>query len=168
MLANQMFRPSCPNCHAPLAKNAKFCPECGQQFRRISSARSVVPNWQPVQSSARSAEQSKNRVLTETSLILVCVMPTPRDMEIARLLGWYRIPLRTAPKLVAVDYLAFYQPSSFGESGGRIDFIASVRGHELTTRRELLKDEFESSARERRIFQNPNRRIGKIVQSHFC
>ena len=68
-------------------------------------------------------------------------MPTPRDMEIARLLGWYRIPLRSAPKVVAVDYLAFYQPASFGESSGRIDFVASVRGHELTTRRELLKDE---------------------------
>ncbi len=68
-------------------------------------------------------------------------MPTPRDMEIARLLGWYRIPLRTAPKVVAVDYLAFYQPSTFGERGGQIEFIAEVRGHELTTRGELLKDE---------------------------
>jgi len=68
-------------------------------------------------------------------------MPTPRDMEIARLLGWYRIPLRTAPKLVSVDFMAFYQPSTFGESGGRIDFVASMRGHELTTRRELSKDE---------------------------
>ena len=80
-------------------------------------------------------------MLTETSLILICVMPTPRDMEIARLLGWYRIPLRTAPKVVAVDYLAFYQPSSFSDCGGRIEFVAPVRGHELTTRRELLKDE---------------------------
>ncbi len=79
--------------------------------------------------------------LTPTSLILVCLLPTPRDMEIARLLGWYRIPLRTAPKVVAVDYLAFYQPSAFGEQGGQIEFIAEVRGHELTTRRELLKDE---------------------------
>jgi len=76
-----------------------------------------------------------------TDLILVCVMPTPRDLEIARLLGWYRIPLRTAPKVVAVDYLAFYQPSAFGERGGQIEFIAQVKGHELTTRGELLKDE---------------------------
>ena len=101
----------------------------------------MVPSWQLVQSSVRSAEQNKNSVLTETSLILIGVMPTPRDMEIARLLGWYRIPLRTAPKVVAVDYLAFYQPSSFGDCGGRIEFVAPVRGHELTTRRELLKDE---------------------------
>ena len=90
-------------------------------------------------------------------------MPTPRDMEIARLLGWYRIPLRTAPKVVAVDYLAFYQPLSFGDSGGQIEFVASVRGHELTTRRELLQDEFESSARERRIFQDPDWWLGKII-----
>jgi len=71
------------------------------------------------------------------------VIPTLRDLEIARLLGWYRIPLRTAPKVVTVDYLAFYQPSTFGERGKRIEFIAEVRGHELTTRAELLKDELD-------------------------
>jgi hypothetical protein len=80
-------------------------------------------------------------MLQPTSLILVCLLPTPRDLEIARLLGWYRIPLRTAPKVVAVDYLAFYQPSVFGDRGGKIEFVAEVRGHELTTRAELLKDE---------------------------
>ncbi|HEX5808011.1 MAG TPA: hypothetical protein VFY25_05050 [Anaerolineales bacterium] len=82
-------------------------------------------------------------MLHPASLILVCLLPTPRDLEIARLLGWYRIPLRTAPKVVAVDYLAFYQPSAFGERGGKIEFIAEVRGHELTTRGELLKDEVD-------------------------
>lgn len=79
--------------------------------------------------------------ISTTSLILVCLLPTPRDLEIARLLGWYRIPLRTAPKVVAVDYLAFYQPSAFGGRGGQIEYVAQVRGHELTTRAELLKDE---------------------------
>jgi hypothetical protein len=80
-------------------------------------------------------------MLKPTDLILVCLLPTMRDLEIARLLGWYRIPLRTAPKVVAVDYLAFYQPSAFGERGGQIEFIAQVKGHELTTRGELLRDE---------------------------
>lgn len=79
--------------------------------------------------------------LSPSSLVLVCLLPGPRDLEIARLLGWYRIPLRSAPKVVAVDYLAFYQPSAFGERGGQIEFIAEVNGHELTTRGELLKDE---------------------------
>ena len=80
-------------------------------------------------------------MLQPTSLVLVCLIPAPRDLEIARLLGWYRVPLRTAPKVVAVDYLAFYQPSSFGQRGGKIEYVAEVRGHELTTRGELLKDE---------------------------
>ncbi|HSB03266.1 MAG TPA: hypothetical protein VLE49_21630 [Anaerolineales bacterium] len=80
-------------------------------------------------------------MLKPTDLILVCLLPSPRDLEIARLLGWYRIPLRTAPKVVAVDYLAFYQTSAFGARGGRIEYISAVHGHELTTRAELLKDE---------------------------
>jgi len=80
-------------------------------------------------------------MLMPTSLVLVCLIPSPRDLEIARLLGWYRIPFRNAPKVIAVDYLAFYQPGSFGELSGRIEFVAPVRGHELTTRAELLRDE---------------------------
>ena len=79
--------------------------------------------------------------IRNSDLVLVCLVPSPRDLEIARLLGWYRIPLRKAPKVVAVDHLAFYQPSSFADLGGRIEYSAPVRGHELTTRAELLKDE---------------------------
>ena len=82
-------------------------------------------------------------MISATDLILVGVLPGPRDLEIARLLGWYRIPFRTAPKVVAVDALAFYQPGTFGESGGRIEYLAPVRGYELTTRAELLRDEPE-------------------------
>lgn len=79
--------------------------------------------------------------LNSTSLVLVAVINNPRDLEIARLLGWYRIPLRTAPKVIAVDYLAFYQTAAFGEEKWCIQTIAPVRGHELTTRAELLRDE---------------------------
>jgi hypothetical protein len=80
-------------------------------------------------------------ILPSTSLILVAVLNNPRDLEIARVLGWYRIPLRSAPKVVAVDYLAFYQTGAFGEEKWCIQYVAPVRGHELTTRAELLKDE---------------------------
>ncbi len=76
-----------------------------------------------------------------SALILVAVMNNPRDLEIARLLGWYRIPLRTAPKVVAVDYLAFYQTAAFGDEKWCIQYIAPVRGHELVTRDELLRDD---------------------------
>ena len=79
--------------------------------------------------------------LTPTSLVLVAVMTDPRDLEIARLFGWYRIPLRTAPKVIAVDYLAFYQTKAFKERKWSIQYIAQVSGHELTTRGELLRDD---------------------------
>lgn len=80
-------------------------------------------------------------MIRPTDLVLVCLLPEPRDLEIARMLGWYRIPLRTAPKVVAVDLLAFYQPASFGGAGERIEFVAPVRGHELARRGELLREE---------------------------
>jgi hypothetical protein len=77
-----------------------------------------------------------------TALILVGVMPEQRDLEIARVLGWYRMPLRFAPKVINVDYLAFYQTGAFGEEHRwRIESIAEVRGQELTTRGELFRDE---------------------------
>jgi len=76
------------------------------------------------------------------SLILIAVMNNPRDMEMARLLGWYRIPLRGVSKDVEVDFLVFYQSAAIGENhGGCIEWTAAVHGHELTTRAELLRDE---------------------------
>jgi hypothetical protein len=79
------------------------------------------------------------------SLILVCIVPNVRDMEIARLLGWYRIPFRSAPKVVDVDFLAFYQPSVFpAPEGGKINYLAQVKGHEMTSRAELFREEADS------------------------
>lgn len=75
------------------------------------------------------------------SLILVAVMNQLRDLEIARVLGWYRIPLRSAPKVISIDFLAFYQTSAFGDDRWQIRYIAPVHGHELTTREQLLQDE---------------------------
>ena len=76
----------------------------------------------------------------DMDLILVAIMPNPRDLEIARMFGWYRIPLKSAPKVIAVDYLAFYQTGIFGEDNRwRIKMIAPVKGHELTTRNSLIR-----------------------------
>lgn len=105
-------------------------------------------------------------MISTTDLVLVCLMPAPRDMEIARLLGWYRIPLRTAPKVVAVDTLAFYQPGSFAERAGRIEFVAPVRGHELVTRAELLKDEADHPRANEEYFKlqiGPLERLSKPI-----
>jgi hypothetical protein len=79
--------------------------------------------------------------MNATDLILVALMPSPRDLEIARVLGWYRIPYKRAPKTVSVDRLAFYQTAEFGDEKWAITYTAPVLGHELTTRAELLRTE---------------------------
>jgi len=88
------------------------------------------------------------------ALILVCFIPTPRDLEIARVLGWYRIPLKFAPKVVRVDYLAFFQPTGFDERKiARIEAFAEVRGVELVTRREIIKDELHHPRADEEYFK---------------
>lgn len=74
-------------------------------------------------------------------LVLVAVLPSRRDLEIARVLGWYRIPVQSAPKTVDVDWIAFYLTSSFGDEKWAVRYMAPVQGHELVTRRELLGGE---------------------------
>ena len=74
-------------------------------------------------------------------LVLVAVCSSPRDLEIARLLGWYRIPLASAPKTLRVDWLAFFLTSAFAEERWSVRYLAAVRGYELRRRSELLQDE---------------------------
>lgn len=85
---------------------------------------------------------NQSAVISDTSLVMVAVIPSTRDLDIARLLGWYRIPLKSAPKIIAVDYLAFYQTSAFPkDQQGQIRWLAPILGHELTTRAELMQDQ---------------------------
>ena len=74
-------------------------------------------------------------------LVLIGIMPKPQDLEIARVLGWYRIPVRSALRIFILDYLAFYQPASFGDQKWQIKHYAKYAGHELVMRSDLFKDE---------------------------
>jgi hypothetical protein len=74
-------------------------------------------------------------------LILVAILPEPRDLEIVRVLGWYRIPLESAPKSTHVDWLAFYLPGAFGQMRWSVRYAARVKGIELVRRNELLREE---------------------------
>ena len=101
-------------------------------------------------------------------LILVAVLSSKRDLEIARVLGWYRIPLATAPKTVNVDYLAFYQTAKFGEEKWAIHYIAKVRGHELTTRAELLRTEASHPRSQQQYYKmqiGPLERLARPIPS---
>lgn len=89
----------------------------------------------------------------DTSLVLVAVITSPDDLEIARVLGWYRIPIRSAPRVVAVDYIAFYQTAAFKEAKWQIKYVAAVKGHELTTRAELLQSQVDHPRADQEYFK---------------
>ncbi len=73
--------------------------------------------------------------------VLVAVVNNARDLARARDEGWYRIPVKRAPRRVAAEFLAFYQTRAFGAEGCAVNYYAPVRRFHVTTRAELLPDE---------------------------
>lgn len=102
--------------------------------------------------------------LSPMALILVAIIPSPEDLQLARILGWYRIPLRSAPRILNVDYLAFYQPASFRRRKWQIEYLAEVLGHELTTRIELLQDQEDHPRAEEEYYKIQLGSIQKLSQ----
>jgi hypothetical protein len=72
--------------------------------------------------------------------VLVAVVTRPRDLAAARDEGWYRIPLRRAPRSLA----------GFGAERWAVHYLAAVRAVEIAARATLLPDEpLHSRASER-------------------
>ena len=76
-----------------------------------------------------------------TDFVLIAVLNNLRDFEVLRLLGWYRIPLRFAPKIVSVDVVAFYQTAEFGDEKWSIRYAARVQGVEMVKRSDLFQED---------------------------
>ena len=79
--------------------------------------------------------------LSSSQRVLVAVMNDRRDFEIARHEGWYRIPLKRAPRRVGADYLAFYQTKAFDDEKWAVNYYAPTRRYRPVTRAELLPEE---------------------------
>jgi len=73
--------------------------------------------------------------------VLVAVVNNARDLARARDEGWYRIPVKRAPRRVAAEFLALYQTRAFGGEGCAVNYYAPVRRFHVLTRAELLPDE---------------------------
>ncbi len=72
---------------------------------------------------------------------LVAVVPSRRDWDLVRALGWYRLPVRKAPAMVkdgSITHIAFYFPSVFGEEKQSIRWYAPVEGITVKKRVELI------------------------------
>lgn len=75
--------------------------------------------------------------------VLVAFVPRPKDFELIRSEGWYRVPQRYAPKGLYAEYFAFYFGRHFGPQKWAIFYYARNLGHELVTRRDLFPDQIE-------------------------
>lgn len=78
-----------------------------------------------------------------TGRVLVAVINSHRDFEIARDQGWYRIPCERAPSRVGADYLAFYQTRLFEEERWAVNYYAPIRRYRVLPRRTLLPNDTE-------------------------
>ncbi|MCX6809281.1 MAG: DUF559 domain-containing protein [Candidatus Berkelbacteria bacterium] len=82
---------------------------------------------------------SKN-IKNHTEIVLVGVLKCARDLEILLTKKWYRIPARHMPKR-QFQFLAFYQPATFGKNGKQIEYYAEVKNIKTKKRINLLPKE---------------------------
>jgi hypothetical protein len=95
-------------------------------------------------------------------VVLVALINSSRDLELATQEHWYRIPSKHAPKFFSgADYLAFYLPSAFRERKWTIDTYATVRGHELVRRVDLIPEEPQHPRANELYYKL---QLGKVIQ----
>jgi len=76
--------------------------------------------------------------------ILVALLPSKSDFAILQEQGWYRIPVRSAPKRWPPKWLAFYQPKAFAPDSFQVRYFGKVKHVEVKKRRELFPNELPS------------------------
>ncbi len=73
--------------------------------------------------------------------VIVAIITRPADLARARDEHWYRIPVRSAPRGLAADYIAFYQTAAFGTERWSVRCIAPIERVMVCSRRDLLPEE---------------------------
>ena len=84
---------------------------------------------------------------------LVAILNSPDDLAIVRNQGWYRIPVRTAPKRWPPKLLAFYQTKVFGDEAYAVRYYGSVREIREVGRAELFPHEASNAKSDKRYHQ---------------
>ncbi|MEO0091757.1 MAG: hypothetical protein ABIK61_03490 [candidate division WOR-3 bacterium] len=79
-----------------------------------------------------------------SKLALVAIVPRKKDWKILQKQHWYRIPVKSAPKITTkIKYIAFYLPRIFDEDKFSVKYYAQVKKIKIVKRIELLPDEKE-------------------------
>jgi len=81
--------------------------------------------------------------MKDKNTVLVALMNSKTDFEIANTFNWYRIPVKSAPPIVkqkSLKYIAFYHTSIFESLKFSIRWYAYVKNITIKKRKELLPD----------------------------
>jgi len=81
--------------------------------------------------------------MKDNNTVLVTLMNSKTDFEIANTFNWYRIPVKSAPPIVkqkSLKYIAFYHTSIFESLKFSIRWYAYVKNITIKKRKELLPD----------------------------
>jgi len=95
--------------------------------------------------------------------VLVGILKDKRDLNILLKQRWYRIPVFYSPKR-KFSYVAFYQPSSFGRYGGRINYYARVKDIGITKRKYVLSKEYDHPKAEDDYYKIKLYKIQKLLK----
>src|SRR3989344_1850786 len=95
--------------------------------------------------------------------VLVGILKSRRDLDLLFKKHWYRIPLEYAP-VRKFQYLAFYQPISFGKQGKVIRYYGKVLGHKIVSRREILPDEPKHPQADKKYLRFRSGKIKSLVR----
>lgn len=87
------------------------------------------------------------------SEVLVALLKEKSQLYNLQERNWYHIPIEYAPKRWPPEYIAFYQPSVFGEDAFRIRYFGHVKEIIKTSYKNLFPDLLESSKSKKIYFQ---------------
>ena len=84
--------------------------------------------------------------------ILVALIPSKADFEIAQSQHWYRIPrrIKRVPKVLLegrLQFLAFYHPKVFGDWAYSVRYVSAVKGITVVKRKDLVPVPEEAGAK---------------------
>lgn len=84
---------------------------------------------------------------------LIAILKEMSDLTILKNEGWYRIPVKSAPKRWPPEWMAFYQPKLFGDDAYQIKYYGNVKDIRRVKRFDLFPNEISSIKAEQEYFQ---------------
>jgi len=103
--------------------------------------------------------------------VLVAILPSIKDFEIAKTQNWYRVPIKKAPPILRkgeIKYIAFYFPKVFKSEQYSIKYYAEVKNLAIVNRKELFPGEDFNSKSENKYYKitfNPLQSLPKPIVS---